>query len=432
MKLRGLPRKAVIAHLLWAVVTTGALMLGAQLADTGQEEDFLTARIPNSIERTKISEEVEDSEAHVYVPLPGVKPTKPADLVPLAGQAKSMTGLMRSRNRQAAQRLISRDASAAMNQRGPLGKREITSLIAQAVKGSKAVDRRRAFDRILEEMQSSTFNREQAFMMRGAMAQAGVDGKLWQLFDYSWGANDPATAIAHLDEIPDHYFEGFLGNMIPGLASVDPQAAIEVFSGLEPEVASRVERRLLEGLVDNDVMVATDFIFETTDLANFDWRPMDTLTREIVRDSGMTETLEWAAELPDGPLRSSAWSAAYAAWAAQNPEGAIESIMAMDTSHERNMALNGFTAAFAHSDGSLAVEWANEISEPRVREGALMRAFRQFHRQDPRAAAQSFVSIDLPPNVWQEATGQAWSGVNSGDLGGAGGAAAGSASPEAN
>ena len=123
MKLRGLPRKAVIAHLLWAVVTTGALMLGAQLADTGQEEDFLTARIPNSIERTKISEEVEDSEAHVYVPLPGVKPTKPADLVPLAGQAKSMTGLMRSRHRQAAQRIISRDASAAMNQRGPLGKR---------------------------------------------------------------------------------------------------------------------------------------------------------------------------------------------------------------------------------------------------------------------------------------------------------------------
>ena len=42
MKLRGLPRKAVIAHLLWAVVTTGALMLGAQLADTGQEEDFLS------------------------------------------------------------------------------------------------------------------------------------------------------------------------------------------------------------------------------------------------------------------------------------------------------------------------------------------------------------------------------------------------------
>ena len=100
MKLSGLPRKAVIAHLPWAVVTTGALILGAQLADNGQDKDYRTVRIPNSIERTNSSGEVAESEAHVYVPLPGVKPTKSADLVPLAGQAKSMTGLMRSRNRQ--------------------------------------------------------------------------------------------------------------------------------------------------------------------------------------------------------------------------------------------------------------------------------------------------------------------------------------------
>ena len=170
----------------------------------------------------------------------------------------------------------------------------------EAVKASKAGDRRRAFDRILEEMQSSTFNREQAFMMRGAMARAGVDGKLWQLFDYAWGANDPATAIAHLDEIPDHYFEGFLGNMMPGLASVDPQAAIEVFSGLDPEVASRVQRRLFEGLIDNDVAVATNFIYEVTDPRAFDWRPMDTLTREIVRDQGLGRP---------SPSRGRRWSA---------------------------------------------------------------------------------------------------------------------------
>jgi len=427
-----LNRKDAIVHFSWALLSLGALWGGAQLAGNQEDTDLAPVRIPRSFDSVRGPEASEGSEAHVYVPLPGVKGTKPEEIGQVPGQKKSAMGLMRDRKRQAAQRLLAREASAVIRQRGALGKREISSLVTQAVKASKAVDRRRAFDRILEEMQSSTFNREQAFMMRGAMAAAGVDGKLWQLFDYSWGANDPATAIAHLDEIPDHYFEGFLGNMIPGLASVDPQAAIEVFSGLEREVASRVERRLLEGLVDNDVMVATDFIFETTDLNNFDWRPMDTLTREIARDSGMGETLEWAAELPDGPLRSSAWSAAYAAWASQNPEGAIESIMGMDTSHERNMALNGFTAAFAHSDGSLAVEWANEISEPGVREGALMRAFRQFHRQDPQAAAQSFVSIDLPPNVWREATGQAWSGVNAGDQGGAGGAAAGGRSPEAN
>ena len=108
MKLPWLPRKAVTAHLLWAVVTTGALILGVQLADNGQDKDFRTVRIPNSIERTNSSGEVADSEARVYVPLPGVKPTKPAGVVPLAGQAKSTTGLVRSRKRQAAQSLIAR------------------------------------------------------------------------------------------------------------------------------------------------------------------------------------------------------------------------------------------------------------------------------------------------------------------------------------
>ena len=74
------------------------------------------------------------------------------------------------------------------------------------------------------------------------------------------------------------------------------------------------------------------------------------------------------------------------------------------------MALNGFTAAFAHQDGSLAVEWASEITEPGLRQGALTRAFTQFHRQNPEAAAASFGSSNLPASVWREATGQAWSG----------------------
>ena len=65
MKLPWLPRKAVAAHLLWAVVTTGALILGVQLADNGQDKNFQTVRIPNSIERSNSFGEVADSEAHV-------------------------------------------------------------------------------------------------------------------------------------------------------------------------------------------------------------------------------------------------------------------------------------------------------------------------------------------------------------------------------
>ena len=404
-------KRSVIVHLVWALIAGEALVGGLQLARVSRglvQSEAVT--IPPATGKRSVADPDESDPAGRYVPLPAKADGKPESIPSLSDPQKSTASVERTRKLQTARRTMAREASAAQQKTGPLGKSEIQSLVQQAVKASKAVDRRRAFDRILEEMGSSTFSREQAFMMRGAMAKAGVDGKLWQLFDYAWGANDPATAVAHLDEIPEHYFEGFLGNMIPGLASVDPQAAIDVFSGLDPGVASRVQRRLFEGLIDNDVEVATNFIYDVTDPRAYNWRPMDTLTREIVRDQGLEVTLDWATELPDGALRSSAWSAAFAHWGSREPEGAIESIMEMEPSSDRNQALNGFTAAFAHQDGSLAVEWANEITEPGLRQGALTRAFTQFHRQNPQAAAESFSSIDVPRSVWHEATGQAWSG----------------------
>ena len=337
-------KRNAIIHLVWGLITLGTFVAGSQITRfLGGEESLAeeSARISPAAGQSDVTGQADTGEAaDRYVPLPQSVAGKPDPDLVVAGQQKSTGGLLRLRKQQAARGAAAAEAAAAQRKTGPLGKSEIQSLVQQAVKASKAVDRRRAFDRILEEMQSSTFNREQAFMMRGAMARAGVDGKLWQLFDYSWGANDHATAIAHLAEIPAHSFEGFLGNMIPGLASVDPQAAIEVFSGLDAEVASRVQRRLFEGLIDNDVAVATNFIYDVTDPTAFDWRPMDTLTREIVRDQGLEVTLDWAAELPEGALRSSAWSAAFAHWGSREPQGAIESIMNMDTSRDRDMALN--------------------------------------------------------------------------------------------
>ena len=79
----------------------------------------------------------------------------------------------------------------------------------------------------------------------------------------------------------------------------------------------------------------------------------------------------------------------------------------------------------------MAVAWADEITEPGLRQGALTRAFTQFYRQDPQAAAESFGSIDVPRGVWNEATGQTWSGAVQGESSGTGGSAAESA-PAAN
>lgn len=420
-------KRNVIVHLIWLFVTLGTFVAGSQLARAIRGTDKSPGAgvtIPPSTGKSDVAGQADAGETGRYVPLPGRAGGKPEALPSAPDPQKSDASVERTRRLQVNRSTMAREASEALQRRGPLGKKQIHSLVLQAIKAPSALGRRQAFDRILEEMGSATFTREQAFTMRSAMAMNGADGKMWQLFDYAWGANDPATAIAHLDEIPQQYFEGFLGNMIPGVASVDPQAAIEVFSGLEPELAARVQRRLFEGLIDNDMAVATNFIYDVTDPETYNWRPMDTLTREIVRDQGLDVTLDWAAELPDGALRSSAWSAAFAHWGSREPERAIESIMEMESSSDRNQALNGFTAAFAHEDGSMAVAWADEITEPGLRQGALTRAFTQFYRQDPQAAAESFSSIDVPRGVWHEATGQTWSGAGQGESSGTGGSVA--------
>ena len=417
-----MPKRTVIVHSIWGLVSVGLLLSGSRLGRgaSGNDEPK-EVKIP--VSRGGMAKSAGPEEEPPFIPLPDALLEEQSVVAGEWSSRKSAVTVTRSRKLHSARRSLSQASSEALRTRGPLSGAQINALVVQSIKGASPVERRKAFDRILKEMSSPTFTREQAFLMRSEMARNGADGRMWQLWDYAWGANDPATAVAHLAEIEPRYFEGFLGNMIPGLASVDARGAIDVFSELNPDVQSRVRRRLLEGLIDNDVAVATDYMYDSTDLQNYNWRPMDTLARELVRDQGLESALEWAHELPEGPLRGSAWSATYAHWGSRDPQRAIESIMEMDPSTDRNLAINGFTAAYAHENGSTAVEWAAEITNPSLREGALARAFTQYHRQDPSAAAEAFRSMDVAREVWQRATGQAWSEASGAGRGGTAGAA---------
>ena len=188
------------------------------------------------------------------------------------------------------------------------------------------------------------------------MKESGADWDELKLFDRTWAANQPKEAIAYLNEIPKEEHLGYLRNMIPGLASESPQLPIALFESLEPKVQVKIRRSFYEGLIDNDVVVATDYIYESMDKKNYDWRPMDELARELIRDQGLESTLQWAEGLPKGALRHNAWSAAYAVWASSNPHQALESIMALPKGSDRNLAINGMVSAHAHKDGERAVQ----------------------------------------------------------------------------
>jgi hypothetical protein len=132
---------------------------------------------------------------------------------------------------------------------------------------------------------------------------------------------------------------------------------------------------------------------------------MDTLAREIEKDRGLHSALAWAADLPEGSLRSNAWSAAYAFWAGQDPLAAIQSITEMPPSPDRDQALNGFVSAHAGADGERATVWAAEIASPALREAAMIRAGTHFFRQDESAAATWFASSGLPATALNRMNG---------------------------
>ena len=258
------------------------------------------------------------------------------------------------------------------------------------------------FGQVLQELQSPGFTPKAAKAVRQAMKEAGADRDQFKLFDRTWAANQPEAAVAYLDEIDPEDRSAYLRNMIPGLASESPQNAIELFESMDPKVQAKIRRPFLEGLIDNDVVVATDYIYESTDPKNYNWRPMDELARELVVDQGLEFTLQWADGLPKGPLRSSAWSAAYAVWESKDAHAALQSIMNLPKGQDRNLAINGLVSAHAHKDGERAVQWAAEITNPGLRNAAMIRVGRQYYRQNPLAATEWFDKSNLPQSAWDQ------------------------------
>ncbi|MDB4400957.1 hypothetical protein N9Z85_05505 [Akkermansiaceae bacterium] len=367
-------KQSNLIHMAWVVVTISTYVMGSQWA------------------RHQKDREAHEMESGLAGEFPGnhkIRLRPPG----LTRKTRTKSLLPGSRDRQNS---VASVASLTME--------ELDSLVRSAIKSRGPIEGRRAFDRILQAMQSSSLTTEQVKNIRTSMIESKATGEHLRLFDYAWGASQPEAALAHLDEVSPDQHDAYLANMIPGLASENPTAAIALFHSLEPELQEKIRPRFLEGLVDNDITLATNHLYQSTPPENNDWRPMDTLAREIEKDQGLDTALAWAADLPKGALRSNAWSATYAVWANQDPEAAVKSITEKPQSSDRDQAINGFISAYAHEDGDLATDWAAQITSPTLREGAMIRAGRQYFAQDQEAATQWFASSGLPQSAWAQLT----------------------------
>ena len=100
-----------------------------------------------------------------------------------------------------------------------------------------------------------------------------------------------------------------------------------------------------------------------------------------------------------------ALSAVYGFKGAREPQAAVQEIIAMPESPDKDFAINGFISGLAHQDGEAATIWAAEITQPAMRTEAVIRAGKHFYRQDEAAAAAWFATADLPEGSWERVTG---------------------------
>jgi hypothetical protein len=74
----------------------------------------------------------------------------------------------------------------------------------------------------------------------------------------------------------------------------------------------------------------------------------------------------------------------------------------MPTSPQRDNAISGFSNGYAWQNPQVAIQWANDISDPALRTQTLTRTGQIYFRQNPEAARTWLESSNLPPETQQQ------------------------------
>ena len=312
-------KKKVFIHSFWGFFTVATFWIGTLLAPSS------SVTHKNNVQREK-NEDTPNQRGVSLSLMRGTGASTPSKSSSssdpeLEVLSRGLAGRVKSSSSSANSSSIFENPS----KRSPLSKTEIKTLVDLAIKSSDPIERRRAFDRLLEEMKSDSFNYEQAMNIRIAMHQGGASGDQWRTFDYAWGANDPASAIKEIDNIPEQYRRGFTSNMLPGLASVEPQTAIGIVEAMEGEMRQQMTGRLIEGLADYDVNFATDYVMDMAESGDPNIaQHMKRLAKEVMETTGLEGGLDWVESLEEGALQATALRSVANEYANERPEDAAK------------------------------------------------------------------------------------------------------------
>jgi hypothetical protein len=316
----------------------------------------------------------------------------------------------------------------------------IAELGEMALKSPNPIERRRAFDQLLQGMTA-----ENALAIREQIKSLPQEGSEFRDFHYAWGAIAGGAAVLHGQESEEHD----MAVTLAGWAGADSGAAMAWFKGLTEDEANGGDLKsgLVHGLADSDPMAAARFVYELGQAGDQQAEGLlSVVASEVLRMGGAEEASRWSESLPEGPLRAAAmdrvangfvaedpvaaaawaerfagqpesarvieevgdeWAerdplaavnwletldsgagqaqglqSAFGEWVKRDPRAASEHLVAMNDSPARDSAIGGFVRRLAYEDPQSAIAWAGEISDAGARERTLVRAGQAMLRRD--------------------------------------------------
>jgi hypothetical protein len=103
---------------------------------------------------------------------------------------------------------------------------------------------------------------------------------------------------------------------------------------------------------------------------------------------------ECVAQLPPGPVQTSAALGVASTWSERNPQAAAGWIAKLPTGGARDSATNALASTLVYADPAASIEWIDQIHDPLIRSKAAQNVFGIWTWEDPAGARAWFNRLD--------------------------------------
>ncbi|MDB4630852.1 hypothetical protein OAF46_04990, partial [Akkermansiaceae bacterium] len=106
--------------------------------------------------------------------------------------------------------------------------------------------------------------------------------------------------------------------------------------------------------------------------------------------------------LPEGNGQKSGLNSAFGDWEDKDPLAASEYLLSMPSSAKRDSAVSGFARGYAWQNPENAIAWAQDISDPGLRDQTLTQVGEAYFRRKPDEARAWLPESGLSPAMQEQ------------------------------